>query len=239
MARFTNLAAHAVYGGVHGWLTRESSLANISVAEDDFDEIRKSELKTLITEELPYFITSLPEWFDDFEKDPSDDYASALISFAGLTIISRAYRVQSYLQSQSIAEYLHKQKKGSGIDMARSTRIHFNRIGATKMSFEEARVSLELLDRQKDNAISVGSKALVSVVNRLNQGMDLGEENSPSIKSLKCTQRASLTFVNTNLLLSAKNRGNLLSAIPLLQPKNISSLAAPEVRYPFAGQSYT
>lgn len=239
MGEFNSTAANAVYGCVHDWLIRRSSLTIGPISDGDFEEKRKSELKTLITEELPYFINNVPEWFEEFAKDPDDDYSAALISFGGLTIISRAYRLQSHLQSRSKDEYLHRQKKSAGIDISLLTRTYFKKIHASKMDLGESQVSLELLKRQVDAAVSAGGTALTSVVNRLSEDMDIGEENSPSVKGLKTTQRASLTFVNTDILLLAKLRGANLPAVPLLQPKPISAISPPQVRYPFAGQSYT
>lgn len=154
--------------------------------------------------------------------------------------VSGAYRIQSYLQARSPQEYIDRRKKVTAINLPRVVTSHLATVLPRSGNFSHADISVSSyddisLEHCKDDVIAkIGETTVRSACRRVQMGLDLEEEQSPSVDEMIKAQRAWIEFATDCVTVSAKLRRGELVAVPFLEPKSISARPAPKVVYPLA-----
>lgn len=237
------IAGRTISGAFFGWLKGEviSSDVEVNTYLADFDEAQRrlclgydNDYNWTASKDKSH-LDRLPKWWEAYAEDPTNDYQSARVLFASLMFVPGAYRNQCYIQAQNAAQYGQRRSKAIGINLQRTIIDHLATVLPRSGNFSHADINLELLNTRRIKvATGVGETATKSMIDRLEAGLDLGQEKSPAVETMLDAQREWIAFATDCVALAAKIRRGELAKVPFLEPKSISADPPPKVIYPLA-----
>ena len=176
-------------------------------------------------------IDRLGPWFEAFTMAEDDDYQAARIIFAGLMQVSGSYRNQSYVEAQNSSDYLAMRQNVIGINLENAVSTRLRTFLPSTANFSSARITLEDLNRRRQEAEAIGLRAVKAMCVRVVLGLDLHKKDSRAAREAQNAQYNWATFTTDALTYVAKKRGSIAD-VPFLEPRSITDQSG-TIRYPF------
>lgn len=235
-------ASDNIAAAFHGWLVSEveTSSEDRNKYLNGFNDWRKGmeygydqQRNWTVGKNVGHLDRLTTSWWEAYELVPDNDQVSAKILFSALMFVSGAFRNQCYLQSKTAEEYMERRYDAVGVNIHEVVSERIKACLPEDSDFLDAGINMEHLDEKRIAALKIGERAIRRICVRIPYDRDFGQEESWSVETMKLAQRNWIGFAADAVTLAAKIRRGDLTAVPFLEPRNISDNSAVPV-YPLA-----
>jgi len=161
-------------------------------------------------------------------EDKVFDHFAAKLIFDGLMEVSGCFRNQCYAEAKSQEDYIERRQNVIGISVENTVKYRLNDLIHYTDGLSDARISIEGLEKRKDDAIEIGSTSIKKLVSI----MTLKEDPERGAHEMVGAQYSWLKLSVDSLVLVAKCKGGELAKVPFLEPRSIGEQSG-KIWYPF------